>query len=171
MTYQATTAALATASATTVVAAYEAVPPATFVLTAARLLARFNLRAVALADLSLASVLDALPLGLTRPEGDADRLEKSFTTLVERIREDPPEIAVAKVERISRAEPLDAGREAYLEAMVEREVIGWTRKTDADPCELCASLADGTVLEPSHPMYDHPGCNCQPVPVLEGAAA
>ena len=42
--------------------------------------------------------------------------------------------------------------------------------TDADSCELCAALADGMVLPPEHPMYDHPGCNCQPVPVLEGVA-
>lgn len=192
--YQDATVAIATASAAAVLAAYTSLQTAGFIVAAARLVARYNVRAVALADVAFAGLAHALPLGLTRPDDDEERLVRSFTSLVQRIQHvpevelegvelgeivlepdaaepDPPEIAEAKVRRIARGEPLDAGRIAFHQAMVEREAIGWTRKIDADPCELCAFLADGKVLPVTQRMYDHPGCNCVSVPIFEEGAA
>jgi hypothetical protein len=174
VTYQESAAALAQASEAAVASAYETLRAAGFIIAAAQIVAVFNVRAVALADLAVASLLATLPLGLSRPDDDDERLVVSFTTLLDRIAEDPPEVARAKVSRIAMGEPLDSGRLGLRQAMAAhpRLVVGWTRRARPDACELCRALADGTVLPPEHRMYDHPGCNCVPVPVpIEGGQA
>lgn len=116
-------------------------------------------RQVALADSYLALVLtvlrrEAVPaLGLL-PIGDTDRLEAAFGTALESY--DDPRSSVA---RIVSAETTGAGRDALTEGMTRRRV-GWTRHTGGNACPLCTSLADGSVLPPSVPMVDHPGCAC-----------
>ena len=135
------------------------------------LLVRHNARATALADLALtATLLRALrrplpALGLGLPDDEPDRLTQALTTLFDDTNEPRPRLA-----RLARAEPLAAGRRAYTAGMVERDVPGWRRRTGTDPCPLCRTLDDGSVLPPSVPMADHPGCSCTPVPVLEGGA-
>lgn len=190
-TYQESAAALATASAAAVVGAYTTLRAAGFVVVAATLVARYNVRAVALADLAFASLVRSLPLGLGRPDDDQERLLGSFTTLVDRIAEDPPEIAEAKVTRIASAEPLRAGQLAYSEALQvhasaapvtpieidqkpERGIIGWRRVLNADACELCRWwYRGGYVYPPERLMRTHISCQCAQEVVFdtkEGAA-
>lgn len=168
MSYQDSALALAAASVQAVVKAYAALATAGFIVVGAGIVALYNLRAAALADLSLAATLNALPLGIGRPDQDVERLNRSFSTLTDRIAEDEPAVAQAKVERLAKAEPLDAFRESFQEGMVAREVAGYRRKLNAEACELCNWLAqDGKVFAPEKKMYAHPGCGCVAELVLE----
>ena len=137
---------------------------ATFIVLAPGIVAGFMASAVALADLSLAAYLRKLPLGLEPPD-ERGQLIKTFTTLTDEIRDYDPPIAEAKVSRLARAEPLHIGRVAYRDAALRRGLSGWTREASPTACELCLSLADGTVLSWDTLPVDHPGCACVQVPV------
>ncbi len=116
-------------------------------------------RQVALADSYLALVLtvlrrEAVPaLGLSAI-ADTARLETAFGTALATY-DDPR----GSVGRIVTAETTGAGRDALAEGMT-RHRVGWTRHTGGNPCPLCTSLADGSVLPPDVAMVDHPGCAC-----------
>lgn len=63
---------------------------------------------------------------------------------------------------------LDAGRQTVLDAVEEdREAIGWTRITDANPCAFCAMLASrGPVFsEDTAAFQAHAHCACIAAPV------
>jgi hypothetical protein len=173
MSYPDETQSLARRSEAAVLAAFAAYETAAFITTGAAVVASFNAAATALADMALASIIKTLPLGLARPLDELDRLVRAFTTLGELIADDEPEAARAKVARIARAEPLDAGREAFQAAMKAHPevVIGWRRQTQPGACERCLALADGTVLATDSKIIDHPGCNCVAVPVTRKQAA
>lgn len=157
------------------------VTEAQFAALAATSVATHNAQATVLADLALAAALTAAlgvpvpPLGLGPDPSDRTRLRGSLGTLLARGRDlalpgaDETDRAVAvgrMVRRLGRAEPLDAGRRAYTAGMRQRpEVIGWARVTGPDPCPLCRSLDDGSVLPPEVPMAHHPGCSCVAQPV------
>lgn len=180
-TYQEAAAALAASSAAATVGAWQVLPPALFPGLAATLVARFNLRAVALADAALAALVRGLPLGIGRSDDDEERLMKSFTTLTSDIAELPAEEAVTHVERIGRAEPLRAGQVAYGEALAAhaagitvglehavRRPIGWRRGLNPDACELCRWWArGGYVFAPEQGMRTHPQCSCVQVPAFD----
>ena len=73
---------------------------------------------------------------------------------------------VPAIERLARAATLEAGQAAYQSAAEAQGVTGWTRRTDVDPCPLCASLA-GPTLPIRQRMITHPHCNCTPEIVLD----
>lgn len=125
------------------------------------------------ADLALAAFLsrwfdsDVPALGLGAPEGDLARLEKAMETLMGELPTTPdPE---ARLSRLSRAEPLEAGRAGFHTAMQERRVPGWRRATAGAACELCRRWAAGGVFPVSTSMLSHPGCSCVQEPVMERA--
>ncbi|GAA2229776.1 hypothetical protein GCM10010360_61340 [Streptomyces nogalater] len=63
------------------------------------------------------------------------------------------------------------GRDALAEAREnDAEVIGWYRRTDADPCGFCAMLASrgGAFTEYMEPDQFHRGCHCQTLPLFRG---
>lgn len=168
MSYQQATVALATASEAAVLAAWTAFRLVTdFVAGAALIVARFNVRATSLADLYVAKTVDAQPVGLGRPD-DQPRLEASFMSQIEVIeeRDDPQDVARAKLARIARSEPLHAGRAATQEAMVTHGVDGWRRQVNGDACELCRWLVkDGKVFPADARFHVHSNCSCTMVPV------
>ena len=143
-----------------------------FVALAAALIARARVQGVGLADLVLTSeVIRALrtraaPLGLTPPDGDAERLQGSVTSVLDQ------EIAGAKdraqlresqrvrLIRLGRDSAAESAVWAYSAAMVARGARGWIRVTDANPCQVCSNLADGVVRSPSVTMKRHTGCCC-----------
>jgi hypothetical protein len=186
MTYRDTTRSLARRTRERVQAAYDAyvagrIDRDELVAVVAATIAAGNANAYALADRALADQLAAIlgrpqtTLGLAPPDDDADRLVDATTTTLDRHGQEPSaastfETATAATAfalgRLAFAEPLIAGRTAHQAAMVERDVPGWTRDTGPSPCELCASLDDGSVLPPGTRMADHPGCACTARPVI-----
>ncbi|QWQ42292.1 hypothetical protein KME66_15695 [Streptomyces sp. YPW6] len=63
------------------------------------------------------------------------------------------------------------GRDALAEAREnDAEVIGWYRKTDADPCGFCAVIASrgAAYSDYMEPDQFHPGCHCQTLPLFRG---
>ncbi|MFJ8754704.1 hypothetical protein ACIREO_36140 [Streptomyces sp. NPDC102441] len=63
------------------------------------------------------------------------------------------------------------GRDALAEAREnDADVIGWYRKTDADPCGFCAMLASrgAAYSKFMEPDQFHKGCHCQTLPLFRG---
>lgn len=174
MTYQEQTQANATAARTavlTLLAAHEMgeISPDELAALTTTTVLRANSRAVVLADLGLTGLLSAMRrvavphLGLTLPASERDRLDKAVITTLAGRQED----YAHRLGRLASAEPLETGRQAWHEAMAVHGVKTWTRKARSGACELCTSLADGTVLPVSTRMADHPGCGCVAVPSIE----
>lgn len=176
MTYRETLHELADATEAQVVAAYEQyeqgnLDEAAFVALVAAFVAAANNQAAALADLSLALSLTValeavvVPMGLTPPDGDAERLTRAAKTLVDRLPGTPD--PRARVGRLGRAEPLRTAAGVYSKGIAASEVTtGWVRGRDADPCQLCTWWwREGRVWPKDHPMPTHPGCSCTPIPV------
>ncbi|HET7386135.1 MAG TPA: hypothetical protein VFJ19_05645 [Nocardioidaceae bacterium] len=138
----------------------------------AGLLVRVDAGAVTLADLLAArrlrsAGLDVFPIGMGLPDdgSEAARLTKAVETLGDAL--DDPDALKPRVVRIARAEPLRHLQLASLSAYTEHGVPGWVRGLDADPCQLCTWWwREGRVWPMTHRMPQHPGCTCQPVPVL-----
>lgn len=144
----------------------------TFVGMAAAVIARARVRGVSLADMALtAQVIRALgdvdvPLGITPPDNDVDRLQLSVATVLE----DRPDYidTDARLEESRRARLVRLARDSSAEsstwamrlAMLERGIRGWIRETDANPCVMCQNLADGVVRSPRVVMKRHTGCCC-----------
>ena len=131
-------------------------------------IARHCAKAVGLADVALTAMLRketgrALPtIGLGLPDGEVDRLISAVETVLDDANDPRPRLG-----RLARAEPLQAGRRAFHDAMKRRGIPGWTRRTGGtDVCPLCQQLDDGSVLPPTVPMATHPGCSCVATPVL-----
>lgn len=150
-----------------------------FMALASAVLARARVQGVALADLALTGAIiralgqRATPLGLTPPEGDAERLRESVATLMGQ------EIDYAGTpEQLQRSQGLRLARlarDSAAEAAVfgfalgarERRIDGgWTRETDMNPCKVCSNLADGVVRSWSVQMKRHTGCACVPSPAF-----
>jgi hypothetical protein len=119
-----------------------------------------NSQAYGLADLYLAHTLRARPLGLT-PPAELPRLQQAMTTAASDQGTNPQDA----LRRLGQSEPLRSGQTALTTGMKEHGVRGWTRQTGGSSCQVCADLADGTVLPPSVPIWSHPGCSCVPQPV------
>ncbi|WP_435897448.1 hypothetical protein [Streptomyces tsukubensis] len=139
-----------------------------------------------------AGSLPASAWGIVRPE--TQEISDAFFTTVAPIRgrlDDPEFLAdldnslsplVQNADRLT----LDAGRSALSHAReVDPEVIGYYRKTDADPCGFCAMLASrGLVytetrnsakrtrswVDEQNPEQYHPGCRCQTLPLFRGVS-
>lgn len=134
----------------------------------AAFIAGANSRAVALADLALAATLmqqmgvPVATLGLVPDAGDADRLHKAARTILA-----VPDVTLERVQRLARAEPLNAASTAFSEGIKKSpHVDGWVRSVSGSGCELCTWWArDGQVWPADHPMPTHKGCTCSQVPV------
>jgi hypothetical protein len=138
-----------------------------------------NAVALSLADVALAVQIEVATGLVTPPVGvlpvdSTDRLVKAVNTIlvdqpvVEPEQPEPepdrPDPAEMRLERLARAEPLEASQDGSLEAMQEQpRVEGWTRQMDADPCQLCEWWwREGRIWPKEHPFQKHKGCNCQP---------
>ena len=101
---------------------------------------------------------------------------KAVGTVLEDLPDDPAEEDAEAFDK--RVQQLARGRvtETAGKLLDDRlkdvpDVIGYTRGTDEDPCELCTwlkkeHLRPGGYISPAgQPMHRHPGCCCVPVPV------
>ncbi len=146
-----------------------------FVLLAAAVIARANHRAVTVADTALALQLSRMlrkpvaPLGLVTLD-DQGRLRKAVGTVLTADVDLGGEALVAsqaaRLGRLARAEPLDAGQDAIQTAMQNHKVKGWVRVTDANACPICEEWADGVERPASVRMARHTVCGCAQQPVL-----
>lgn len=143
---------------------------AEFVAAAAAVIARADGRAARLADRAMAVQLSRL-LGRRIPPDPTDlkdqrpRLTESVTTLLA----ERPEIATTaaalavsqreRLGRLARSEPLSVGQHA-VQKNLEREQVGWVRRTGPDPCPLCIEWDDGEVRPATVRMAHHPNCSC-----------
>ena len=142
-----------------------------FVQLVAAHIATGNSRAVALADLSLATALSielgaAQPtVGLTPPD-DVDRLREGALTLA--LAAGTVDIT-ARLVRFATGETFSTALRAWGWGMQNTPVVvGWYRRLEADACDLCKDwAADGLVYDKDAPMFHHVGCQCTPQPVLE----
>src|SRR5699024_883898 len=64
--------------------------------------------------------------------------------------------------RLALSEAVDSARAVCAEYMQgTRQVDGWVRQLDSDPCELCRWWhRDGRIWPASHTMPVHKGCAC-----------
>jgi hypothetical protein len=79
-----------------------------------------------------------------------------------------PDNADMRLDRLAKAEPLEAAQQATVGAMQGQHLVeGWVRHMDADPCQLCVWWwREGRIWPKEHPFQSHKGCNCQPKVVL-----
>lgn len=143
-----------------------------FVALAAAVITRARARGVALADVTLTTeVVRALgartaPLGLLPPDNDADHFATSVTSVLATkvvtatTDQEREASTVSRLRRLARDAPAEAAVWGMRLAMIERDVPGWIRETDADPCPVCVGLADGVVRSPLVVMKRHTGCAC-----------
>ena len=169
MTYTETLHKLATDTEAQVLAAFRSwqegnIPQADFLAVSSAFLAAGGNRATALADLSLAAFLSAATgravptLGIVPPEVDH---RPELATIAATTGVDLAEQYATH----ARATTLAAAQDAYGQAMVERNIPGWTRVLNGGACPLCQDLA-GDVLPGHAEMYHHKGCGCTQRPVL-----
>lgn len=138
----------------------------------ADVLAAANSRAVAMADLALASQLmvdvqrPVAVAGVMRPADDAQRLAKAAATVL--VTAEASDVPEAIVGRLGRAEPFTASQEAFNEAVEKSGITkGWIRGISPNCCQLCRWWwRDGRVWPKDHRMPTHKGCTCTPIPVV-----
>lgn len=173
--YQAHTETLAAAAqsqALAVYAAYQAgrLTRAEAVSVIAAVINGANASAVALADAGLSVQIEyatgqpAPATGIT-PTDAAERLQKAVDSILD---EEQPDNTQMRIERLARAEPLEAAQNATIDAIQHQPLVeGWTRQMDADPCQLCRWWwREGRIWPKEHPFQSHKGCNCTPKVVL-----
>jgi hypothetical protein len=136
----------------------------TAVLVIAGIVNRANAAAAALADVWLVAQIEAQSGIATTAAGlialdDSERLVKAVTTIL-----DEPDSIDTRLDRLARAEPLEAAHQATTEAIKAQPLVeGWTRAMDADPCQLCRWWwREGRIWPKEHRFQRHKGCNCQP---------
>lgn len=143
--------------------------------TAVNLLLAANIKAIGLADFAAAAYLtvtrrEPVPtLGIVLPQNERGRLDDAIITLTDRASpmHDRASEVPGRVERLARAEPLNAAQQTYVTALNRHGVTGYRRGVSPDACEMCATwlYRDGYVWPTSKPFHRHPGCACYPVPV------
>jgi hypothetical protein len=144
-----------------------------FVQIVAALIAISNGRAIALADLGLAAAL-SVSLGVAQPatgvglKPSAQRLEKGTRTLTAAA--NAGNDITDRLTRFAHAEASNAAAEAWSDGITEnKNVTGWVRQLDGDPCQLCVWWwREGQVWPKDHRMPHHKGCKCTPKPVTRG---
>ncbi len=143
-----------------VVGLLDALDPVDFLDTAPLAVQAGRDRATALGDVSIASKLDRLPLGLVASDA-VDRLTAALTGILddEGADGDP----TARVGRLAEAEPLDAWRSSSLEATRAHDARA-ERIADDNACPLCIDLA-GPVPDFVTEPFTHAGCGCSIEPV------
>lgn len=141
-----------------------------FVAALAAVVAGYNARAAALAEVAFAAEATvafqtAVPVIGLPPVDDVERLTKAATTLLDTAR--ASEVPEKIVGRLGRAEPLYTAARTYSDSIRESGLTkGWTRHMDADPCQLCRWWwREGRIWPAEHPFQTHQGCACVPRPV------
>lgn len=166
---------LSTETAARLVSLYQALveglmTPQEFLALASALVARANVQAYTLADLSLAAAATAATrrpvaaLGVAPPADDLQRIVKGLRTLLE-AEDDVP----MRIERYGRSEPANAAQDGYVEAMRRRGIVeGYVRVLNPGACELCYWLwKEGYVYPKDKSFHRHTGCMCYPQPVFD----
>lgn len=102
----------------------------------------------------------AAPATGVAPVDDTERLIDATRTVLDAEDDQQP----MRLERLARAEPLEAGQRTIAAVMdAQPGIEGWTRHMDADPCQLCQWWwREGRIWPKEHPFQSHKGCNCQP---------
>ncbi|WP_338538177.1 hypothetical protein N5P18_15670 [Janibacter terrae] len=137
----------------------------------AAIISTSNLRAAALADLSLSADLTKAtgtvvpPVGVIPRKDDVRRLNQAAKTLLAVLPDTPD--PQGRAARLGRSEPLTAAQEARGEALTRSQLVeGWTRSV-SDACQLCNWWSrDGRIWPKDHTMPRHKGCRCTQNPVL-----
>lgn len=129
------------------------------------LLLTANEHAATLADIYVASMLRAQPLGLASPIADADRLHDVILTAADPDSGTNPADALS---RLGTSEPSRSAQRTTTEALRGHGARGWRRAAGGGRvCPVCAAMANGEVLPATAEMYTHPGCSCVAVPVAD----
>lgn len=133
-----------------------------------------NGQAAALARLSVAAYIteqtgEELPALTAEPPAhrlDRDRVTAALATITAGAALTVP----GRLSRLGHAEPVDAGAEtfeAFFETEQRDDVAGWTRKLDADPCDLCRWwAANSHKFNHRARMPRHNGCACTQLPII-----
>lgn len=151
---------------------------------AAAAIVQANAAGVTIADLGLAAELTRNLRRATRPLGitpnatqlDQRRVEAAIDTVLELEPDDVADLSESRrlrLSQVARSEPLLTVASTVTAGMVARNLPGWVRQVDADPCPKCIAWADGVVRPAGTPMRRHNGCSCiqRPVPYTPGTQA
>ena len=89
---------------------------------------------------------------------DRSRFDRALATILD----GGDEAAAMRLARLALAEAIDSARAVCAEYMRgTRQVAGWVRQLDSDPCELCTHWSwNGRVWPAGHSMPTHKGCAC-----------
>lgn len=138
-----------------------------FLAMASELIARANASGVALVDLGLSAEITRQlrrvhrALGLTPEPQQIDRARISDTLSDVLATEGPGRLGFTAASEVL----LTVSTTVQL-GMAERGATGWKRQTDANPCQVCVRLADGTIRSIATPMRRHNKCGCIQQPVF-----
>ncbi len=124
------------------------------------LVAGFNLSAAMLADVFTSRLLGRSPLGLGRPDNEAQTLAEAVLGILGSEGDPLPRLG-----RLGRSEPVQSSRHASREAMQRHRVTHYRWHLDADPCRLCRFLGSREWPVSKIPL-SHPNCLCLPVPSI-----
>lgn len=96
-----------------------------------------------------------------------------FDTAVSTILDGGDEAVAMRLGRLALAEVIESARTVSAEYMRgTRQVSGWIRQLDSDPCELCTHWSwNGRVWPAGHSMPTHKGCACAQRWVRRAAAS
>ena len=96
-----------------------------------------------------------------------------FDTAVTTILDGGDEAVAMRLGRLALAEVIESARTVSAEYMRgTRQVSGWIRQLDSDPCELCTHWSwNGRVWPAGHSMPTHKGCACAQRWVRRAAAS
>lgn len=142
-----------------------------FVQLAAAYVAQGNVRAVALADLSLATEL-SVELGVAQPAigvAAKDNISEVRSELSGLLLTVAAGLVVERLSTFVSAQQARAAYEARQEALNGHEVVvGWERRTNPGACELCQDWAKGNrTFSLSVEMLHHKGCRCTQKPITK----
>ena len=106
---------------------------------------------------------------IRRAVEDRARFDRAVSTILE----GGDEAAAMRIGRLALSEAVDSARAVCAEYMRgTRQVSGWVRQLDSDPCELCTHWSwDGRVWPAGHSMPTHKGCACAQRWVRRSAAS
>lgn len=107
-----------------------------------------------------------------------DVILKAISTVLEDLPDDPEDEDVDtfdnRVQRLAKGRVTETAGTLLDDRLKDvPEIVGYTRGTDEDPCELCTWLKKehlrpgGYIYPAGQPMHRHPGCCCVPVPVFK----
>lgn len=151
---------------------------------AAAVIVQANAAGVTIADLGLAADLTRNLGRVTPPLGvqpnsnqlDQTRVEAAIDTVLDMEPDEVSDLSESRrlrLAQVARSEPLLTVATTVTAGMVARNLPGWVRQVDADPCPKCIAWADGVVRPAGTPMRRHNGCACiqRPVPYSPGTQA